>query len=175
MKVRKIALLSLLAVATGCATSTIHEGLKVSAVADPKMNVKAYQTYQWAIGASVMRDTTAAWQAPDFDVNDELGFLIEKELRAKGMRPVNKNPDVYVAFLIVANVEQAKLVRDKAGDLSLENDSAGALIVELMDPSTLKPVWRGAAVAPVRDDLSSEQRRERFAHGVHQIIDKLPR
>ncbi len=175
MNARKIALLVLLAAVSGCTSSTLYEGIETSAVADPKVNVKGLRTFEWAIGASIMRDTTAAWQAPDFDVNDELGFLIEKELRAKGMRPVNKNPDVYVAFLIVANVEQAKLVRDKAGDLNLENDSAGALIVELMDPSSLKPVWRGAAVAPVRDDLTNDQRRERFAHAVHEILEKLPR
>lgn len=175
MKLRKIGLLALLALAPGCASSTLYEGIQTSAVADPKTNLKAVHTYEWAIGASIMRDTTASWQAPNFDVNDELGFLIEKELRDKGLRPVNKEPDVYVAFLIVANVEQAKLVRDKAGDLNLENDSAGALVIELMDPTSLKPVWRGAVVAPVRDDISDDQRRERFAYAVHEVLAKLPR
>ena len=175
MKVRNIGVLVLLAAVSGCASSKLYEGIQTSAVSDPKVNVKAVRTYEWAIGASIMRDTTAAWQAPDFDVNDEFGFLLEKELRDKGLRPVNKNPDVYVAFLIVANVEQAKLVRDKAGDLNLENDSAGALIIELMDPSSLKPVWRGAVVAPVRDDLTDEQRRQRFAYAVHEVLEKLPR
>ncbi|MBK7977612.1 MAG: hypothetical protein IPK07_31615 [Deltaproteobacteria bacterium] len=147
---RNIAGLVLLAVASGCASSTLYEGIQISAVSDPKVNVKGLRTYEWAIGASIMRDTTAAWQAPDFDVNDEFGFLIEKELRDRGMRPVNKNPDVYVGFLIVANVEQAKLVRDKAGDLNLENDSAGALIIELMDPVAQAGVARRGRGASAR-------------------------
>lgn len=176
MKLRKaLGLMAVLAVASGCATSTLYDGIQISAVADPKVDLKSVRTYEWAIGASIMRDTTASWQAPNFDVNDEFGFLIEKELRDKGLRPVNKDPDVYVAFLIVANVEQAKLVRDKAGDLNLENDSAGALVVELMDPASLEPVWRGAVVAPVRDDITDDQRRDRFAYAVHQVLAKLPR
>jgi hypothetical protein len=179
MHARRLAFLLAVAVSTGCAASKqpdLYEGIKAESVSDPKVNLKALHTFAWAVGVAAVRDPSGTWQAPDFDVPAEIEYQIETGLRDKGLVPVKANPDVYVSYVILANVEDAKLTREKSGDLVLENASVGALVVELAEPSSLKPVWRAAVMGPLHGaTMPTEDRRKRVDYAVKQLFEKLPR
>ena len=111
------------------------------------------------------------------EFHKEIKFLVEEQLRARGMNYAVGEPDAYVAGILLVNTqadaESIKMVfGDKADTTNLQ---AGALVVGLVDAKMHKTVWAGAAVAQAKQERTDAQAKERLAAAVKKIFNGFPR
>ena len=92
------------------------------------------------------------------------------------MKEVAANPDMIVGYAAGIDMEALQLVEDKESKLQvLQNVPSGSLVVVLIDGSTGNPVWAGAAVANIRQDVSSDDARKRLDYAVAQMFKLMKR
>ena len=158
------------------ACASVGADIKAEAVVDSKANLKGYRTYSWLASMGVLKDPKGTWKPVGFDVDAELRFLIDKELRTRGMAPAEQAPDAIVVYLIMASTDaQPENIKRWFGkDADLSNKRAGALIIGLADPQTRKLVWAGAAIAQGKTTSTSEH-RTRLGIAVKKIFKLYPR
>jgi hypothetical protein len=73
-------------------------------------------------------------------------------------------------------MEALELVENKESKLQvLENVPKGALVVVLLDGTTGIPVWAGAAVGNVQQEISSDDVRKRLDYAVTQMFKLMKR
>ncbi len=159
---------------TGC--STLTQDIKVDAEADPKANLAGYKTYAWLGSAAILYDPRGKWEPPQFDADAEIKFLIDRELRKRGIKEVAVNPDMIVGFAAGIDMEALELVEDKETQLQmLKNVPTGSLVIVLIDGATGIPVWAAAAVGNVQQEISSEDVRKRLDYAVTQMFKLMKR
>lgn len=160
---------------TACA-SPLTQDIEVDAEADPKANLAGYKTYAWLGSAAILYDPKGKWEPPEFDADAEIKFLIDRELRKRGMQEVAVNPDMIVGYAAGIDMEALQLVEDKESKIQmLENVPSGSLVVVLIDGSTGNAVWAGAAVADVQQEISSDDVRKRLDYAVTQMFKLIKR
>lgn len=175
MKIIYAALAALLFVLMS-ACSTLTQDIEVDAEADPKANLAAYKTYAWLGSAAILYDPRGKWEPPQFDADAEIKFLIDRELRNRGIKEVAVKPDLIVGFAAGIDMEALELVEDKETKLQmLQNVPSGSLVIVLIDGTTGNPVWAGAAVADVQQEISSEDVRKRLDYAVSQMFKLMKR
>ena len=159
---------------TGCA-STATQDIKVNAEADPKARFSGYKTYAWLGSARIIADDEGVWEPPKFDADSELRFLIDTELRKRGMNEVSSQPDLLVAFALGIDMDALKLKQDPDTKVkSLENVPQGALVVILIDADTGFVIWVGTAEAEVKGKTDEATAKQRLKYAVHEMFKKLP-
>ncbi len=161
-------------VTTAC--STLTQDIKVDAEADPKANLAGYKTYAWLGSAAILYDPRGKWEPPEFDADAEIKFLIDRELRKRGIKEVAVNPDMIVGFAAGIDMEALELVEDKESKLQmLKNVPTGSLVIVLIDGASGNPVWASAAVADVQQEISSDDVRKRLDYAVTQMFKLMKR
>ena len=85
------------ALLVGCA-SVPTKDIEVDAQADPKANFSGYKSYAWLGSAAILSDIYGQWEPPTFDADAEIKYLIDRELRKRGMLQNSTDPDLIVAF-----------------------------------------------------------------------------
>jgi len=160
---------------TACA-SPLTQDIEVDADADPKANLAGYKTYAWLGSAAILYDPKGRWEPPQFDADAEIKFLIDRELRNRGIKEVAVNPDMIVGFAAGIDMEALQLVEDKETKLQvLQNVPTGSLVIVLIDGQTGNPVWASAAVADVHEEISTEDVRKRLDYAVTQMFKLMKR
>lgn len=160
---------------TAC-TSPLVKDIEVDAEADPKANLAGYKTYAWLGSAAILYDPKGRWEPPEFDADAEIKFLIDRELRKRGIKEVAVNPDMIVGYAAGIDMEALQLVEDKETKLQvLQNVPTGSLVIVLIDGQTGIPVWASAAVADVQEEISTEDVRKRLDYAVTQMFKLMKR
>ena len=173
---KKIVLLVLLTIMhlAGC-TSVPVDDISIESEADPKVNFSGYKTYAWLGAAGILNDPQGKWEPPKFDADAEITFLIDQELRKRGMTEVTENPDMVVAYALGVDMAALKLKQDPTTNMhSLEEVPQGGLIVVLIDPETEFPTWVSIATAELKE-LEPEMAKKRLAYAVNSMFKKLPK
>ena len=174
MKKQFIALLTTLLFFTGCATVDTSD-ITIDAVADPTIKFSGYTTYTWFGSVSILYDPAGQWEPPGFDADAEISFLIDGELRQRGLSENSANPDLIVAF--VAGVDMASVIEKIDPDskiASLENVPEGGLLVVLIDAYTGVPVWVGIATAEIQQSPDQETIKQRLKYAVNSMFKQMP-
>jgi len=175
LKIRLLSLLTVLLLVTGCATS-VTKDISVDADADPKTNFSAYNSYAWLGSAAIVYDEAGKWEPPNFDADAEVKFLIDRELRKRGMVEDSVNPDMIVIFAAGIDMDAMQYKVDPQSDIDLlENIPLGALSVVLIDANTEIVIWAGLATAEIQQDPSTEVVKKRLDYAVTQMLKELPR
>ena len=176
MNKRSLAGLIILALlVSGCATA-ITKDIQVDAEADPKANFKGYKSYTWLGSAAVLYDSAGKWEPPQFDADAEIKFLIDRELRKRGMVEDSVSPDMVVAYAAGIDMDTLRIKVDPKSNIStLENVPQGALTVVLVDADTGVAIWAGQATAEIRQDPDQEMVKKRLDYAVSSMFKKLPR
>ena len=158
----------------GCASVT--KDIRVETEANANVDFSGYTTFAWLGAAGLLNDPRGTWAGPEFDMGSEVKFLIDRELREKGMTQVVASPSVAVAFALGIDMEALELVQDPSSEIELiENSPKGALVIVLLDPATRRPVFAGAAVADILDNPPKETVKKRLDYAVTQILKGVPR
>ncbi len=159
----------------GCA-STVTKDIMVDAQADPKVDFKGYATYTWLGSAAIVYDPEGKWEPPQFDADAEIKFLIDRELRKRGMSEDSLNPDMIVAFAAGIDMESMAINIDpKSGLEVLENVPMGALTVILVDANTGLAMWGGVATAEIQQIQDLDTIKNRLDFAVTGMFKQLPR
>jgi len=159
------------------ASCNTHPDIKTETVVDPKTNLAGYKTFAWLGSVAELRDPNRDWTPVGFDIQREVQFLVEAQLRDHGMEYAAGEPDAYVADIVLVNMDSdAEMIKKMFGDKAdTTNLQAGALIVALIDAQTHEAVWAGAAIAQGRKERTDAQAKERLAAAVDKIFRGFPR
>ena len=167
-----ITLLSILL--AGCA------GMAIEAEQDPAVTFDRYETYTWSSNQRAPGDVRVT-PALAAQIRDD----IDRHLAQKGYVRVDTDGDVSVTYRVT--VEGETIVQTMSGyygsgwtdDLarpgpSLRRYEEGTLIIDALDGESERLIWRGSAVAEVRQRVSIEDRSARVAEAVRKVLERFP-
>jgi len=118
----------------------------------------------------------AVGSPPSFDADTEIKFLIDRELRKRGMSESNSQPDMIIAFALGVDMDALELKVDKESKLeTLENIPKGALVIIAVDSSTGFVIWIAEAEANVQKGVTNEESKKRLDYAVSKMIGKMPK
>ncbi len=148
----------------------------MDAEADAKANLKGYKTYAWLVSAQILYDPAGQWEPPQFDADAEVKWLIDRELRKRGMTEVAANPDIIIGFVAGVDMEALELTENPETKLvKVKNIPKGALALIFIDASTGYPIWIGSAEGNIQEKPSTETVRKRLDYAVSEMFKLLPR
>lgn len=160
---------------SGCA-SVPTKDIQVDAQANPKANLSGYKTYAWAGSAAIVNDEYGQWEPPAFDADAEIKYLIDRELRKRGMSENSADPDMIVAFAAGIDMDALGLRVDPETKMDmLTNVPQGALVIAFADSQSGFVIWLGAAIAEIQESPDTQTVKARLDYAVTQIFKKVPR
>ena len=161
--------LSLLATSS-CATLT--DDIEVETHANPDVNYDVYKTYAWAGSAQIIFDPVGQWEQPTLDTDEEVKFVINRELRARGLHQVTNHPDLLVAFAAGIDTTILELKENPNNDKKIMTTvPKAALLIALVDANTGYTVWVGYAVGDAQQQQTIESIRTRIDYAVKEIFN----
>jgi hypothetical protein len=159
---------------TSCATVT--QDIKVEAQADPKVSFSGYKNYAWLASAEILYDPEGQWEPKDIDIDSEVRFIVNRELRKRGMTEVTSNPDMYIAF--AAGIDMSSLdikENPEAKEPVLANIPKAGLVIVMADAETGFLTWIGIAEGEAKAERSEEEIRTRIDYAVTQMFKRIPK
>jgi hypothetical protein len=134
---------------------------------DRKIDFSRYQSFAWIEGTV----------AVDAEVNRILVESIENELSVRGIFPDEDEPGLHVVYHASAREEfqvEGGYRRDweAAGALTVNSHLAGTLVVDLVDASENRVVWRAIATATVSGN--AKKARGRIPSVVQKMFADFP-
>jgi PBP1b-binding outer membrane lipoprotein LpoB len=167
-------IITVLVLLSGC-TSVPTKDIQVEAQADPKAQISGYKTYAWLVNAAILNDTYGQWEPPAFDADAEIKYLIDRELRKRGMSEKSVDPDIMVAYAAGIDMDVLELKVDPKGDINVKNVPKGGLVILLVDSRTGLPIWMGVATADIQDRPDTQTAKGRLDYAVTKMIKLLPK
>ncbi len=160
---------------TACAMVKTDD-IQIEADVDPKANFSGYKSYAWLGSAAILNDAEGRWEPPSFDADSEIKFLIDRELRKRGMSESSVQPDMIVAFALGVDMDALELKVDQESKIGrVENIPKGALVVVIVDSTSGYVIWMGEAMGNVQQQMTTEETKKRLDYAVTQMLSKLPR
>lgn len=164
------------ALLAGCASTVPTKDITVDSASDPKANFSGYRTYAWLGSALIVNDPAGQWEPIGFDADSEIKYLIDRELRKRGMSETTSNPDLVVIFAAGVDMEAFELkIEPKTKIESLVNAPAGGLVVALADAETGYIIWTGLAVADIHATPDAAIAKARLDYAVSKLFKLLPK
>ena len=154
---------------SSCATLT--DDIQVETHADPGINYSKYKTYAWAGSAQIVFDPVGQWEQPTLDTDEEVRFVVNRELRDHGLIQVGNNPDLLVAF--AGGVESTGLDLKEIPDSDNKvpsNAPKAALVIALIDARSGYLVWLGHATGNAQQQQTIDNIRRRIDYAISQIF-----
>jgi hypothetical protein len=140
---------------------------------DENVDFGSYSTYAW-------REGTPAANA---EMQQLLVDTIDRELQEGGLRRVEGEADLYVTSIAYANMDtiirsnyvQRSNYYASVSVLSAEavNTATGHLIVDLFDPASDDPIWRGVATE-VFDASKVKKAQKKIEKIVKKLFEDFP-
>lgn len=156
-------------VTSSCATLT--NDISVETHADPAIDYSTYKSYAWAGSAQIVYDPVGQWEQPTLDTDEEVKFLINRELRNKGLIEVKSNPDLLVGFAVGVDMANMELKENPDAETEiLTNVPKAALVIALTDAATGYTVWLGYAEGQVQEQQTIDNIRKRIDYAVTRIF-----
>ena len=175
MKSRFTVSLALLALSIAGCNSVPTKDIKIVSQANPKVNIGGYQTYTWLMNAAILNDSFGQWEPPAFDADAEITYLIDRELRKRGLLESSSDPDMIVAFAAGIDMDALELKPDPHGNINFQNVPKGGLAILLVDSQTGFTIWMGVAAGNVHEDLDTQTAKARLDYAVTKIFKQLPK
>ena len=161
---------------SSCAPTPTKD-IVVDVQADPKANLSGYKTYAWFGAAAIVNDHYGQWELPAFDADAEIKYLIDRELRKRGMLQSSPlvYPDVIVAFAAGIDMDALELKVDPKSKIeTLANVPRGGLVIALIDGESGFVIWAGVATAEIQQSPNAKTVKARLDYAVTQLFQKLP-
>jgi len=153
------------------ACATLTSDIEVETHAYPDVNYNTYKTYAWAGSEQIVFEPIGQWEQPTLDTDEEVRFVINRELRKRGFNQVEDDSDLLVAFAAGVDTTVLKLKEDPKHDKKvLTNIPTAALVIVLIDTNTGYPAWSGYAIGDVQQQQTINNIRKRIDYAVRQIF-----
>lgn len=155
---------------------TPTDDIKIVSESDPKVNFSGYKSYAWLGSVEVLNDPNGQWKKPGFDVDTEIRFLIDRELRGRGLSEKTDKPDMIVAYAMGVNMDALQVKENPETKVKmLKNVPKGALMIMIIDPETKFVMWVGAAKAEVQKSADKAVIKARLDYAVTKMLGKMPK
>ncbi len=180
MRLRTLALptASLLAAVLACGTMTVDTEYA------PDTDWAAQQTYRWTevatLGVADTRLDTA-------HINATIRDAVQSELWAKGYEQDTTAPNFLIDYHAILEHRMVQalaqmhpgeadtdLVSIGPGNRYAREFDVGTLVIDMIEPSTERVIWRGSARDEVDWTLSQEKMDRRIRDAVKQILQRFP-
>ncbi len=159
----------------GCA-SVPTKDIQIDTQADPKADFSGYKSYAWLGAAAIVNDPHGQWEPPQFDADAEIMFLIDRELRKRGMSETTADPDLVIAYAAGIDMEALGLKTDTETKMDmLENVPQGGLVVVFVNSRSGFVIWVGVATAELQESPDTQTVKARMDYAVTQMFKKLPK
>lgn len=159
----------------GCASS-LTQDIQIDATADTTTKFSHYKSYSWLGDISALNDPEGTWQPPKTNIAEDIKFLIDRELRKRGLYNHAENADLDVVFFMGIDMEAMELkVNPDTNQDILETVPAASLAIALIDNKTGYVIWVGEATGDIHENASEEMIRTRLDYAVTEIFKKLPK
>jgi hypothetical protein len=157
---------------SGC--STQFKDITVETEADPRIDLKGYETYAWAGAAAVIRDPNRDWTPADVDLGAEITFLVDQELRGKGFTQVASGPDMLVVYAVGVDMMSLNVEFDQENVARFEEVPKGGVVIILADADSRRAIWVGGAVAELLEKPDRELAKQRLAYAISKMFKGFP-
>ena len=155
--------------------SAVYKDIKVEAEKAPHRDLANYKTYIWGGSAQLVLDENGQWASPQMDVNAELRYLVDTELRKKGFTQVGENPELILVATVGVNMDAVKMKKDQDTNINiLKNVPQSALIIVMLDAESRDPIWVGMATGEAKTEGTDQEKKKRLEYAVKEILEKLP-
>ena len=172
IRLLSLAFIMLLAACTTAPTKDIQ----VDAEADPKASFSGFKTYAWFASAQILFDPEGQWEPRNVDIDAEVQFMINDQLRNRGMAEVSSNPDMLVAYAAGVDMTTLDLKENpETKQKLLENIPRAALVVALIDADSGYVIWLGEAVGNVQQEADEATVRARIDYAITEMFRLLPK
>jgi hypothetical protein len=167
--------LTAMVLATGCAE------LIANADFDPATDFGVYQTYAWAPRDALPTGDPRLDANPFFDAR--VRSAVDAELAAKGLALTDANPSLLVHYhaSVRERLDVYRIDREAGyttGGGERENVSVyeeGTLLVDLVDASSNRVIWRGWAQSDIGGVIDDRERMEqRIAESTRKMFERFP-
>ena len=160
---------------TGCASTPVKD-INFDSQADPKANLSGYKTYAWLGSAAIVNDKLGQWEPPQFDADAEIKYLIDRELRKRGMSESTTNPDLIVVFAAGVDMDAIGLKVDPKTKITmLANVPKGGLVLSFIDSASGFVIWVGIATGEVQKNPDMQTVKARLDYAVTQLFKRIPK
>jgi len=174
-KKRAFLVVLLIVFLSGCASAPVKD-IKVSTQLSPKTNFMGYKTYSWLASASILNDPRGQWEPTGFDADAEIKYLMDRELRYRGMSESQTNPDLLAVFAAGVDMDALGLKVDKETQTEiLSHMPQGGLLLALVDSQTGMIIWMGVATGEVQKDIDEGMVKARLEYAVKQMFKEMPK
>lgn len=154
----------------GCSVKT--DDIQVAAFKFDKANLKGYKTYQVREGSCFLQDSEGYRAQDKMKIGDEIHKMVESELASRGKVAVTKNPDFFVSYAAIANVDAFKKDLDKAGRETIEEVPDSTMLLVLFDANTGSILWMAQAEGEVKD-LPANQIKKRLKYAIKKMFSGM--
>ena len=129
----------------------------VSVRFDESADFSGYATYAWKKGTPARLSRA----------EQRIVAAVNRELRDRGLREVSANPGLYVMTYALVDEHTIESLADSTyweywtnvTSVNAYAVQAGTLVVDLVDASTDRPVWRGVASETIKGALAKEEKK----------------
>ena len=176
MKTCSLPVIAILIVALAACSTTLTKDISIETNADPKANFSGYKSYTWLGSATIVNDSYGQWEPPAFDADAEVKYLIDRELRARGMLENSSTPDLIVGYAAGINMNALGVKMDpEANQEMLDNVPQGSLVIVLVDSDSGFIIWTGTATAEIQKDADAEMIKARLDYAITRMLKSLPK
>ena len=176
MRRKRMLILAIAVIVLAGCSSVPTKDIQSEADADPKANFSGYRSYAWAGSAAILNDPQGQWEPAAFDADAEIKYLIDREMRKRGMVEDSVAPDLVVAFAAGVDMQALALKVDpETGIYNVENVPQGGLLVVLVDSESGFVIWAGLATAEVQESPDVNTAKGRLKYAVTKLFRQLPR
>lgn len=162
---------------SGCASTVDPDIADIDLITEvhPEFNLLNYGSYAWQGNASLVYDPNGSWEPPAYDMDDEIRFVIDTQLREHGLIQAASSPDLLASFAIAIQMEDLPFNRDPNEAMpNIEDVPQGALVITLVDPDLGYAVWVGLAVADASVAPETRLSLKRLNYAVSELLGTLP-
>ena len=109
-------------------------------------------------------------------MDEEITFLIDRELRKRGMTETTTDPDLLVAYAAGIDMEALGLKVDPKTKMELaKNVPQGGIVAVLIDSQSGFVIWVGVATSEVQENPDAKTAKARLDYAVTQMLKRLPK
>lgn len=166
----------------GVASLSACTQFKIRTDYDSAADFRALRTYAWRPERPLPSGDAR------FDnslIDAQVRAAVERVLTAKGYaKEPSARPDFLVGYHAVVKSKTDVQTIDRTygyrgvgfGDprLHVRTYDEGTLLIDVVDPATMKLLWRGSATGVVREKTAPEKREQRINDAVAEILEKFP-
>ena len=163
----------LISITVGANADIPTKDIEIEQLSPMQGNFKCYHTYTILKSSGIDRKYMEKRDPAELKkIEREIDTVISGEMRSRGKREVEKDPQFYIAYS--AGIDKSSLSEklDDAGKESLQSLPQAAIVIMLADAGTGKLLWMSTAQGN-STRLPESEKEKRIAYAIKKMLGTL--